>query len=71
MNKESHWLYVSAAKLLEYYSSNVDMQNASFSKTFTGYPIITGYQNEKSIKPPLLKFSWEICEFFKTAEAVI
>ena len=26
-NNESHWLQVSAYKLLEYYSSNIDMQN--------------------------------------------
>ena len=26
-NNESHWLQVSAYKLLEYYSSNMDMQN--------------------------------------------
>ena len=27
INNESHWLQVSAYKLLEYYSSNIDMQN--------------------------------------------
>ena len=26
-NNESHWLQVSAYKLLEYYSSNMDIQN--------------------------------------------
>ena len=27
MNKERHWLQVSAAKLVEYYSDNVKIQN--------------------------------------------
>ena len=39
-NKESHWLQVSAYKLLEYYSSNMDMQNANhFSSTLASYYI--------------------------------
>ena len=37
-NKESHWLQVSTYKLLEYYSSNMNMQSANqFSSTLASF----------------------------------